>query len=58
MKLLFFLVSVAFDFSIQLLDLAMFRKKSNIAVKVVDNNGLETIEIFKLKINGVIKKKS
>jgi hypothetical protein len=27
-----------------------------IAVKVVDNEGLESIEIFKIKVNGIIKK--
>jgi hypothetical protein len=28
----------------------------NIAVKVVDNDGLENIEVVKLKINGKIKR--
>jgi hypothetical protein len=27
-----------------------------IAVKVVDNEGLESVEIIKLKVNGVVKK--
>ena len=27
-----------------------------IAVKVVDNEGLESLEIVKLKVNGVVKK--
>jgi hypothetical protein len=27
----------------------------NIAVKVVDNDGLENMEIIKLKINGVVE---
>jgi len=29
----------------------------NIAVKVVDNDGLENIEVIKLKINGEIERK-
>jgi hypothetical protein len=28
----------------------------NIAVKVVDNDGLENIEIIKLKINGAVER--
>jgi hypothetical protein len=29
----------------------------NIAVKVVDNDGLESIEVVKLKVNGVVERK-